>query len=164
MGRPLVAGALALACSWLACAPIGSHTTRIEDVAQRGDPQRRASTDFVLKGLAADAAGDARRALSRYERAMQVDSGNPYAHLALARHHVEHGEYGSALAYLDQAEMLFESQETPSPGVEAHLAGLRGVVLSRAGRRRDGDALLREAARRAPDVWADGWLDADELR
>ena len=39
-----------------------------------------------------------------------------------------------------------------------------GVVLSRTGRRREGDALLREAARRAPDVWADGWLEADELR
>ena len=156
-----------LAAHALACAGLGAadrHVQRIEEVAKDGDAIRRASTRLVLDGLASDVAGDAERALSQYERAVQIDAGNPYAYLALARYHVEQRDGGRALAYLDRAQVLFESLAIDSPGVETHLIGLRGNTLQLQGRILEGDALLRRAARRAPDVWGDGRLAADELR
>jgi tetratricopeptide (TPR) repeat protein len=156
-----------LAAHGLACAGLGAadrHVLRVEDVAGEGDALRRASTRLVLDGLASDARGEPERALSRYERAMQVDSGNPYAYLALARYHVEQRDGARALAYLDRAQVLFESLAIDSPRVETHLVGLRGNALQLEGRVRDGDALLQQAARRAPGVWGDARLGADELR
>lgn len=156
-----------LAAHSLACAGLGGsgrHVLRVEHVADEGDATRRASTRLVLHGLASDAHGDAGRALSQYERAIQIDSGNPYAYLALARFHVEQRDADRALAYLDRAQVLFESLEIDSPRVEAHLVGLRGNGLRLQGRTREGEALLEEAARRAPGVWGDARLSADELR
>ena len=156
-----------LAAHGLACAGLGAadrQVERVEDVANDGDATRRASTHLVLDGLTSDAAGDVERALSQYERAVQVDSGNPYAYLALTRYHVEQRDGGRALAYLDRAQVLFESLAIDSPRVEAHLVGLRGNALQLQGRIPEGDTLLRWAARSAPDVWGDGRLAADELR
>ena len=168
--RPRRARALCvalLAAYGTACAGFGAadrQVQRVEDVASDGDAIRRASTRLVLDGLASDAEGDAARALSQYERAVQVDSGNPYAYLALARHHVEQRDGGRALAYLDRARVLFESLAIDSPRVETHLVGLRGNALQLQGRISDGDALLRRAAHSAPDVWGDRRLSAAELR
>lgn len=151
----------------LACASLQgprSQALRIESVAEDGDPTQRASTRLVLDGLSSDVAGDSRRALSQYERAIRVDSGNPFAYLALARHHVEQRDGRRALVYLDRAQGLFESLELDSPRVEVHLIGLRGEALRLVGRTRDGNALLAEAARRAPSVWGGGRLTAAELR
>jgi len=103
----LAALAFALAC----VGPDGGarDAPRVEEVADRGDAQRRASTRLVLDGLDADARGDVRLAQSRYERAIQIDASNPYAYLALARHYVEQEDPDRALAYLDHAGSLFES-------------------------------------------------------
>lgn len=159
---------LAVCVTWtLACAGLqgsGARALRLADVADEGDATQRASTDLVLDGLDADARGEAARALSQYERAVRVDSGNPYAYLALARHHVEQRQPRSALAYLDRAQILFESLELDSPRVEVHLVGLRGRALQLQGRTQEAEVLLAEAARRAPAVWGDGRLDAEELR
>jgi len=165
--RALLAVLFVLAVQVLACAGLqgsGSRTLRLTDVAGEGDATRRASTDLVLDGLTSDARGDAARALSQYERAIRIDSGNPYAYLALARHHVEQQQARRALAYLDRAQILFESLDLDSPRVEVHLVGLRGRALQLQGRTREAEVLLAEAARRAPDVWGDGRLDAAELR
>ena len=151
----------------LACVGPGGGTRdaeRVEDVADRGDAQRRASTRLVLDGLDADARGDARLAQSRYERAIQIDASNPWAYLALARHHVEQQDPDRALAYLDHAQSLFESTEEETSGAQAHVIGLRGAALKQAGRSREAEPLLREAAQRAPALWDDGQLDASELR
>jgi tetratricopeptide (TPR) repeat protein len=159
---------LAVCVSWaLACAGLqgsGSRAERLADVADEGDATRRASTDLVLDGLDSDTRGDVARALSQYERAIRVDSGNPYAYLALARHHVEQQQPRRALAYLDRAQILFESLELDSPRVEVHLVGLRGCALQLQGHTQEAEVLLEEAARRAPAVWGDGRLDAAELR
>jgi tetratricopeptide (TPR) repeat protein len=156
-----------LALHAVACAGLGvadRQVQRVEDVADDGDAMRRASTRLVLDGLASDTAGDAARALSQYERAVRMDSGNPYAYLALARYHVDRGDGGRALAYLDRAQVLFASQDIDSPRVETHLVGLRGNALQLQGRIPEGHELLLRAAHRAPDVWGDGRLAADELR
>jgi len=153
---------------WLsfACVQGGgaSRTLHVEEVALQGDQTRRASTRLVVDGLTADAHGDAGRALSQYERAIQIDAGNPYAYLALARYHIEQRDVDLAFNYLDRAQLLLEASESSSPRVEVHLIGLRGNALQLAGRTDEGGALLLQAARRAPEIWGDAHLSPDELR
>jgi tetratricopeptide (TPR) repeat protein len=142
----------------------GQRGPGFQEQAERGDPQRRASMRLVLQGIGADESGDTRQALSRYERSLQIDSGNPYAHLALARHFIELGDTSRGLVHLDQARTMFEDAGPISPLVEAHLLGLRGAALRSEGRLRDAQPMLDHAARLAPDLWGDGQLDAGELR
>lgn len=137
---------------------------RLSEVATLGDPARRASMRLVLQGLDADAALRPAAALSSYERALQVDPNNPWAWLALARHEVEHGDPARALAQLDKAEALLPGEGELSRGAAPHVTGLRGAALRAGGREPQGLALLADARRAAPDVWADGSLDASELR
>jgi tetratricopeptide (TPR) repeat protein len=131
-------------------------------VGREGDATRRASVRLCLLGLEADEAGRASLAESHYERAIQIDPTNPFAYLALARHALDVDEPVRALEYLNQAEVLLESQAARSPRVEPHLAGLRGAALRMDGR--GGDDLLDDAARLSPSVWSDGQLSAAELR
>jgi tetratricopeptide (TPR) repeat protein len=115
----------------------------------------------VLQGLDEDAAGRVETARSSYERALQIDATNPYAYLALARLEVEAGRFDRALEALDQAELFFGGE---APGVEAHLAGLRGAASLGKGYGGEAGALLDRASQMAPEVWADGHLTAAELR
>jgi tetratricopeptide (TPR) repeat protein len=158
------APALALAIVVAGCATLRpTQELRLGALASEGDPQHRASMRLVLDGLDADADGRYRRAQSRYERAIQVDANNPYAYLAIARHFVEVQDFEQANAYLDEADVLFDSLELHSPGAETHLIGLRGAAL-RPDRPWEAEPLLAEAAARSPEVWGDGFLAADELR
>jgi len=134
---------------------------RVSQLGDDGDPARRASLRLCAEGLRADAAGLSVPARSRYERAMQIDATNPWAYLVLARHELEAGDASRALEYVQQAETLLRSEGAWAPGVEAHVAGLRGAARSSAGG--DGSADLALAAQLAPEVWGDGRLDADEL-
>lgn len=136
----------------------------IRDVAGEGDETRRASVRLVLEGLDAEAAGKSERARGLYQRALQVDSGNPYAYLALARQSVERGESELALEYVGRAEDLFDSEAQSAPGVDAHLDGLRGAALSLSSDASDGPELLERAASSSPEIWGDGQLDVVELR
>jgi tetratricopeptide (TPR) repeat protein len=157
----IAAAALALGC---AAHPPAPPVPRVSEVASSGDDQFRASQQLLLEGLAADERGDATRARSRYERALQIDANNPWVYIALARHYVESGDAGRALAHLDRAEALLDSQENPSPGARVHCEGLRGAALALEGDRAEAQPLLDAAARSAPDVWGDGELSASELR
>ena len=137
---------------------------RISEVADEGDVTRRASTGLVLTGLASDAELKPRLALSRYERAIQIDPTNPFAYLALARHYADRSDPGRTLEYLDQAEILLESQDLNSPRVEPHLSGLRGSALLAAGGSTEAIPLLERADALAPSVWGDARLSPEELR
>jgi tetratricopeptide (TPR) repeat protein len=158
----IAAVALALGCA----VPPGPPASRISEVASSGDDQFRASQRLVMEGLDADERGDAARARSRYERALQIDASNPWVYLALARHYVEEGDAGHALAHLDRAEALLDVQDNNngSPGARIHCEGLRGAALALEGNRQEAQPLLDAAARSAPDVWGDGTLSASELR
>jgi tetratricopeptide (TPR) repeat protein len=133
---------------------------RLSRVAGTGDPARRASMRLVLSGLDADEAGRSAEASSHYERALQVDPTNPYAWLALARQEVFEGDPDRGLANLDKAETLLASDEAAA----AHLAGIRAAGLRAVGQPGLAEPFLREARERAPAAWADGKLDAAELR
>jgi tetratricopeptide (TPR) repeat protein len=141
-----------------------SPSLHLSELADEGDPIRQASLELVLDGLAADEMGELRRAQGLYARALQVDSGNPYAYLALARHHVAGGDSDRALEHLARARDLLDAYEEMSPRVEVHLVGLRGAALRLEGRTAEAEPLLARAADVAPTVWRDGTLDASELR
>lgn len=154
-------------CTALACvtrAPGTVDPLRISEVAEQGDAARRASTRLVLEGLDADAEGDPVRARGIYDRALQVDPNNPYAYLAIARHHADGTEPERALSYLDRAMALFEMEGQVSPGVKVQLVGLRGQSLYSSGRFEEGRDDLEQARKLAPEVWTDGGLEPDELR
>ena len=137
---------------------------RLSSVAGAGDAARRASTRLALEGLDEDAAAQPALAADRYARALQVDPTNPWVYLALARHRLDEGRPGDALAALDQAEARLRVEGALAPGVEVDLIGLRGSALVASGNSERGASLLRDAAQSAPEVWSDGRLDASELR
>jgi len=167
----LLAFAVGCAATGRRVAPVRGGALHISEVAGKGDPLRRASTDLVLEGLDAS---DPQRALSHFERAVKIDATNPYAYLALASFQIQWGDVDRGMQSLSQAELLLESQELKSPRVEPHLAGLRGRaqvrmgphtrVAKAEGRASQGEPLLERARALAPDVWGDGWLTAAELR
>jgi tetratricopeptide (TPR) repeat protein len=160
--RSILIGVILLA---FGCAQVPSaRAPHVSELASQGDGQFRASQRLVMEGLDADANGDSARARSRYERALQIDASNPWVYLALARHYVEAGDAGAALAYLDRAEALLDAQDPPSPGARSHCDGLRGAALELEGNHAAAQPLLESAARGAPDVWGDGELSASELR
>ena len=157
----LLFAALALAsCQSPAPRPLPGDPVRLSRIAGAGDAARRASMRIVLAGLDADSAGRSAEASSLYERSLQVDPTNPYAWLALARQEVFEGDPDRGLSHLDKAEALFGSDETAA----AHLAGIRGAGLRAVGQAAFAEPFLREASERAPALWADGVLDAAELR
>jgi tetratricopeptide (TPR) repeat protein len=145
-------------------APATVEPVRISEMVDEGDPARRASLRMVLRGLDADTANQPERALGTYEEAIRVDPTNPYAYLAIARHHAESHDPEWALSFLDKADSLFRGEGGPSPRVEPHLLGLRGQALYANGDIDAGLPLLEEAWALAPDVWTDGRLSAAELR
>ena len=146
--------------------PLTRHNepVRVSEVVDVGDPARRASLRLVLSGLDADVLQKLQRALGNYERAIQVDPTNPFAYLAIARHHAESHDPSWALSFLDKAEALFRAQGDISPRVTPHLVGLRGQALYASGQIEEGALLLEQAWALAPEIWEDGRLSAEELR
>lgn len=136
----------------------------LAEVSDSGDDRRRASTHLVMQGLDADDLGDLERALDRYQLALKVDPGNPWAYLALARHELDRGDPTRSLASLDRCRALLELEGPVSPRVETHLLGLRAVALEDLGRFDEARPGLEEARSRAPGAWGDGYLTAAELR
>lgn len=137
---------------------------RLSEIDSRGQAARRASLHLVIEGLDAEIGARPSEARELYRRALQVDAANPYAYLALARHHLEAGEAPRALAFVDQAGALLGAQGSRTPGVTVHLDGLRARALDATGRGSEGEPLLERVKEQAPGVWGDGWLSADELR
>lgn len=151
-------------CSTMGVPSRSGQSLRVSEAADQGDAARRASMRLVVQGLDADGEYQFRRAQGSYERAIQVDPTNPYAYLALARHHLDGGDSTEAANLIDQAAALFEAEGIRSPRVEVHLVGLRGWEYDRAGRSSEAATLRNRAAAQAPDVWGDGYLRPEELR
>lgn len=145
-------------------APVAPEPLHLSELAGRGDAQRRSSLELVLQGLDADATGRPHAARADYENALRIDPTNPWAYVALARHHVAGTTPQRALDFLDQARALLEGQGAWSPRAEAHVVGLRGAALVASGRGPEGLPLLERARELSPTVWSDGHLDARELR
>ena len=137
---------------------------RLSELVDVGDPRRQGSMRLIVEGLDAELIAPSSRALDRYEQAIRIDPGNPYAYLALARHYVSVGDAQRALEHLSRAQSLLDPDGPLSPRIQPHLAGIRGIALEEIGRRSEALQLLSRARRLAPEVWEDGRLDAHELR
>ena len=146
------------------CAGPSGPPVRISQITHLGDTRRQASMRLVVEGLDAELAVETDRALSRYQRAIQIDPGNPFAYLALARYYVSVDDPTRALEHLDRAQSLLEPDGSISLRVSPHLLGLRGAALEQMGRNAEAKRLLGQARQLAPFVWGDGRLDAGELR
>lgn len=171
LSSSLVAGLLLL---WLAgCSvysgpsmPFGSSVRPLTATGAlgEGDSVRDASLRLVIAGLDDDEAGRPDRALASYQRAVRVDSTNPFAYLALARYYVEYRSLAEADAFLDQARSLFEAQSRLGPEVDVWGIGLRASIDRGEGRDAEADSLFEAARRLSPSIWADESLSARELR
>jgi Tfp pilus assembly protein PilF len=137
---------------------------RISQITHQGDMRRQASMRLVVEGLDAELVAAPDRALSRYQRAIQIDPGNPFAYLALARYYVSVDDPARALEYLDRAQSLLDPAGSISLRISPHLLGLRGAALAEMGRDAEAERLLARARQLAPSVWGDGRLDPGELR
>ncbi|MGH0036140.1 MAG: tetratricopeptide repeat protein [Myxococcota bacterium] len=161
----ILIGGFASACAWM---PLdlrrSEEPLHISELGERGDAQRRASMRLVIDGLDADVESDPERALTHYERALQVDPTNPYAYIALARHLADGLEPERAIPFLDQAHALLRAQGASSPRADVALMGIRGQALVASGRYEEGLAWLDRAQARTPGPWNDGRLSAAELR
>jgi Tfp pilus assembly protein PilF len=119
---------------------------------------------LVISGLDEDTAGRPSRAIASYQRAVRVDPTNPFAFLALSRHHLEGGSPDEASAFLDQARSLFESQQRLGPSVDVWGLGLRAGIDRAEGRDDRADAYFDRARALSPEIWGDERLSAAELR
>ena len=82
-------GSLAIGCVGMGSLAGSDPSLRLTDLGAFGDPARRASMRLCIEGLYLDEQGRDSAALSQYQRAIQVDSTNPYAYLSLAQHEIE---------------------------------------------------------------------------
>lgn len=149
--------------------PGGARVSGVEPLTTSGalgleDSRRDASLRLVISGLDEDAAGRPARALASYQRAVRVDSTNPFAYLALARHHIEGGAPREASAFLDQARSLFESQQQLGPAVDVWGIGLRAWIDREEGRDALADERFASARELSEVIWSDERLSARELR
>jgi tetratricopeptide (TPR) repeat protein len=159
----LVVGSLA-ACAGLKLSGPSEQPLTTSAALGQTDSTRDASLRLVIAGLDEDTAGRPGRALASYQRAVRVDPTNPFAYLALARHHLEAGSVDEASAFLDQARSLFESQQRLGPSVDVWGIGLRAGIDRAESRDELADARFEMARELAPEIWGDGWLSAAELR
>jgi len=155
--------ALVGGCAGPGRAPRGA-ALRISDVERMGDARTQASTGLVVEGLDAEIASAPQRALSRYASAIRMDPNNPLVYLALARYYADVADSERALENLDRTRSLLDPEGDLYAGAVPHLLGLRGWVFEESGDSAAADPLLDEARQLAPAVWADGRLDANELR
>jgi hypothetical protein len=130
----------------------------------QGDSTRDASLRIVISGLDDDQAGRPSRALASYQRAVRVDSTNPFAYLALARHHLEYGSGDEASAFLDQAHLLFEAEGRLGPAVDVWGVGLRAWLDRSQGHDAQADSRFDAARALSSEIWVDEQLSAHELR
>ena len=162
----LVLGCL-VACAGLNLYDLGRSSERpLTATAALGqtDSRRDASLRLVIAGLDDDSAGRPDRALASYQRAVRVDPTNPFAYLALSRHHLEGGSVDEASAFLDQARSLFESQQQLGPAVDVWGIGLRAWIDREEERDELADLRFDAARELSPEIWGDERLSAAELR
>jgi tetratricopeptide (TPR) repeat protein len=164
-----------IACGLTACTSLnlpssfgrGQSPLTVSDALGATDPTRDASLRLVITGLDDDSAGRTSRALASYQRAVRVDPTNPFAYLALARHHLEADSAAStaeASAFLDQARSLFESQQQLGPSIDVWGIGLRAWVDRLESRDEQADSRFDAARALSVEIWRDERLSAAELR
>lgn len=160
-----------VACCLTACAGFGlskrfgsDRPLTVSAALGQTDQTRDASLRLVIAGLDDDSSGHPERALASYQRAVRVDSTNPFAYLALSRHHLEASTPIEARAFLDQARSLFEAQQRLGPAVDVWGIGLRAWIDRIEFRDDLADSRFDAARELSAEIWDDEQLSAAELR
>lgn len=78
---------------------------RLPEAADAAQPQRTASMKLVQQGRLLLRNGQYKQALATFERAIGMDSANPYSHYFVAQAHYSLGEHRESLSFLDVAEL-----------------------------------------------------------
>jgi len=94
------------------------------------------------------AAGDDAAALEQLERAIAIDSGNPYAYFFLAMLHLRHRTYDQAIAFADRAASL---SEPGAPAWASRAYALQGNAFESVGRFSDARNAYTRAVGAAPN-------------
>jgi len=110
-------------------------------------PNVAAATRLVEAGRAQMAAGDYGAALEQLERAIAIDSGNPYAYYYLAELHLSHRTYDQAIAFADRAASLSDAR---APAWASRAYTLQGNAFEAAGRFADARGAYTRAIQAAP--------------
>jgi tetratricopeptide (TPR) repeat protein len=110
-------------------------------------PNVAAATRLVDAGRARMAAADYGTALELLERAIAVDSENPYAYYYLAELHFIHHTYDQAIAFADRAAGLSEAR---APDWASRAYTLQGNAFEAAGRFADARDAYTRAIEAAP--------------
>ena len=103
-------------------APLADDSSLLAKITPGTSPQRAASLRLTEEGRKLLEAGDAPKALSRFEKTIVIDSTNPYGYFYLAKTHYRLGRYKESLSFLDVAE----SRLSGEPFWLAEVHALRG--------------------------------------
>jgi TPR repeat/Tetratricopeptide repeat len=110
-------------------------------------PNVAAATRLVDAGRAHMATGDDGAALEQLERAIALDSGNPYAYYYLAELHFTHRTYDQAIVFADRAASLSDAR---APAWASRAYTLQGNAFEAAGRFADARSAYTRAIQAAP--------------
>jgi tetratricopeptide (TPR) repeat protein len=121
--------------------PLGSITATTP-------PNVAAATRLADTARSKLAAGDDAAALEQLERAIAIDSGNPYAYFFLASLHLSHRTYDQAIAFAERAASL---SQPGSPEWTSRAFALQGNAYESAGRFSDARQAYGRALQAAPN-------------
>jgi len=110
-------------------------------------PNVAAATRLVDAGRTHMATGDYGAALEQLERAIAIDSGNPYAYYYLAELHFTHRTYDQAIVFADRAASLSDAR---APAWASRAYTLQGNAFEAAGRFADARSAYTRAIQAAP--------------
>jgi tetratricopeptide (TPR) repeat protein len=119
----------------------------LETIDASTAPHVAAATRLVDHARERMIAGDSGGALEQLERAIAIDSGNPYAYYYLAQLHLMHRTYDQAIAFADRAASL-SGARTPAWASRAY--SLQGNAFEAAGRFADARNAYQRALQVAP--------------
>jgi hypothetical protein len=123
--------------------PLPDDSSLLAKIMPGTPPQRAAALRLTEEGRRLLDAGDPRKALSRLEQSIVIDSSNPYGYFFLAKAHYRLGRYKESLNFLDVAESRL-SQET---FWLADVYALRGENFRALGMTQEAEASYTQALR-----------------
>lgn len=123
--------------------PLPDDSSLVAKITPRTSPQRAASLRVTEEGRKLIEARDYNKALARLEKAISIDSTNPYGYYYLGKAHYHLGRYRESLNFLDVAEGHVASE----PYWLAEVFALKGENFRALGSLQKADSSYSEALR-----------------
>jgi tetratricopeptide repeat protein len=123
--------------------PLADDSSLLAKITPGTSPQRAASLRLTDEGRKILEAGDPSKALTRLEKAIVIDSTNPYGYFYLAKAQYRLGRFRESLNFLDIAE----SRLSGEPFWLSEVYALRGENLRAQGQSQKAEASYNQAVR-----------------